>query len=136
MRGKTQCSRVAVVEQQDDESAVITEEEEEGLQPVTWDELARLRKDCDRLLDIFAEHVADVAAADRKKDPSAYMRTVCKAVSARVCDISPTIIVYTDILSPLQGNKNRLPNSSGEKNNPRTAQLPRGNRIAVQTRRK
>lgn len=89
VRGKTR-----VAEQKDDESAVIWEEGDDQLQPLTWNELTRLRKNCDRLLAIFAEHVADVAAADRKPNPSAYMRTVSQAVSAEVCDISPTIIVH------------------------------------------
>lgn len=66
---------------------------------MTWDELARLQQDCDRLLAIFAEHIADVAAADRKTDPIAYMKTVTKAVSATVCDIFAAITFYRFFLA-------------------------------------
>lgn len=55
--------------------------EEDDVRPVTWSELDRLRKDCDRLLAIFAEYVADVASGDRKTNPTKYMQNVTNAVS-------------------------------------------------------
>lgn len=56
-------------------------EEVDPLKPVTWNELDRIRTDCNRLLDILAEHVSEIAAADRKPEPIVWMNEVSNAVS-------------------------------------------------------
>lgn len=55
--------------------------EDETLKPVTWDELKKLQTDCKRLHEIFADHIADVVAAERT-DPIGWMRDVTHTVSA------------------------------------------------------
>lgn len=55
-------------------------EDDEHLQPVTWNELERLREDCNELQMIFADYIADIAAVDRSH-PITWMQAVTSAVS-------------------------------------------------------
>lgn len=85
--GEPQSQQVAIVKKEDDtdndeaSKSKKRSEPDEQLRPVTWTELDRLRQDCNRLLAIFAEHVADVAGTDRKANPIVYMHGVTNAVS-------------------------------------------------------
>lgn len=52
----------------------------EGVEPVTWNELTKFCKDCDKLQEIFANVVADIAASD-KSNPIEWLHALTTTVS-------------------------------------------------------
>lgn len=53
----------------------------EYLEPVTWNELTKFCQDCDKLQEIFANVVADIAAGD-KSNPIAWLHALTTTVSS------------------------------------------------------
>lgn len=84
--------------------------------PVTWSELGRVQKDSNRLLAIFAEQVADIAAKDREEDPLEYMRSVTNAVSVCVLPVrfrQQNYHFFLDFfVGVAQGDPNSVPDGS------------------------
>lgn len=75
-------SRQVAVCRRDAEKGETLEASDVGeMRPVTWDEMDRVQTECSRLLDIFAEYIANVADADRSPQPLTYLDEVTKAVS-------------------------------------------------------